>query len=56
MPCVPAFLFRRSCRARYHIKGNCCDDCCAAYFCTSCVQCQVAREIQEQSAPPCYDK
>jgi Cys-rich protein (TIGR01571 family) len=36
---------RAKIRTKYQIPGNCCDDCCAAYWCLPCVLQQMIWQI-----------
>ena len=51
-PCLAMCLLKGRARSRLGITdGNCCEDCCTAFFCTECVNCQVANEIDSRQ---CY--
>ncbi|XP_029956528.1 cornifelin homolog B-like [Salarias fasciatus] len=47
---IPAITMslRVSMRARYGIHGDLCNDCLLSSFCTSCVWCQMSREIRRR--------
>ncbi|KAF7641406.1 hypothetical protein LDENG_00282270 [Lucifuga dentata] len=42
---------RVSMRQHYGIKGTMCRDCMYATFCTSCVWCQMSREMKKRNIP-----
>ncbi|KAK2882220.1 cornifelin homolog B-like [Channa argus] len=42
---------RVSMRQRYGIKGTMCNDCVCSTFCTSCVWCQMSREMKRRNIP-----
>ena len=47
-PCLSMCLLRGRARSRLGISdGNCAEDCCAAFLCTPCVNCQVSLDERE---------
>ena len=46
LPCLPTMLLRQEARAQYNIDGSMVGDVVASSFCTPCVNCQTAAEIQ----------
>ena len=48
LPWIPAWWLRDSARTRYDIEGDPFCDCCVSFWCPSCVQCQVAKEVKVQ--------
>ncbi|XP_043997134.1 cornifelin homolog B-like [Gambusia affinis] len=51
--CVPpiTLAMRVSLRHRYGIDGSLPNDCVLSSFCTVCIWCQMAREIEKRNAP-----
>lgn len=55
--CCGAMQMRSTVRARYGIDGNCCGDCCGAFWCLPCVVQQVLLEMTSMNEFPgacCY--